>query len=647
LRLLNCANLCQSYECVLCPVRHTEQTLVEPPKVSHKKKTDREREKERQEKELCEELEQRYTQSQEAKGKPIRPREALKRTADNKWVHVSCALWTPEIRFSNAITLDVAEGIPLIPRVRREQHCKLCKTANGACVSCHHCHANFHVACAYKQGYSFGFDVTPVKSSRRDGVNIVTLGPETGTMTAAIWCADHGSSAIKTIVHYLNEQVEDSGKIALQLFAENYKQADLTLTGTARKANYLDEITKSHAPAVQPVPTGGNRRFSTTASVSGNRTARNSSAGLSQPKEENRDSDTRVSTPQKDKPDRRCITCNIDVSPKWWKHVPKIKRVAQPVASASAPVDVHMSNGLNHDILPSKESPMQFDGPQLSNGHAIELPEKVVETNPAPVHGNSLDAILIAYDCNKCHWRLLSEPEDVEEPESEVEARPTTVERTTSPPLQHSVSLWSSGPHMPPQQHPSQHGLPQQQQVQSWRTYPNGLPLSGLPNGAAQSPPPVPLRTGMSGRSPPPTMIEIRHHPYHPPPIGGQHPSYLTGNGSGMPARPAYTSASHAAPLLNLVSGLPNGLSSQHGQPLRSPTHPGPSMHGIHRQSDGSYNGGPPARQSGPYSYMDRSPTQATATPRPSTPRDVPAIPTASRVHGASASPSVHNILND
>lgn len=460
-------------------------------------------------------------------------------------------------------------------------------------------------------------------------------------MTAAIWCAEHGSSAIKTIVHYLNEQVEDSGKIALQLFAENYKQADLTLTGTARKANYLDEITKSHAPAVQPVTTGGNRRVSTAASVTGTRTARNSSAGLSQPKEENRDGDTRLSTPQKDKPDRRCIICNIDVSPKWWKHVPKIKRVVQPVASA--PIDVHVSNGLNHDVLPSRESTMQIDGPQLSNGHAVEPLEKVVETDLAPVHDNSVEAIPITYDCNKCHWRLFSEPEEVKEPEPEVEARPTTVERTTSPPLRHPVNLWGAGPHMPPQQHPSQHGLPQQQQIQSWRTYPNGLP-----NGIAHSPPPVPMRTGTGGRSsPPPTMMDIRHHPYHPLPMAGQHPSYVTGNGSGMPARPAYVSASHPAPLLNLVSGLPNGLPSQHGQPLRSPTHPAPSIHGIHRQSDGPYNGGPPARQSGPYSYMDRSPTQPTAAPRPSTPRDAPAMPTASRVHGASASPSVHNILND
>lgn len=637
----------------MCPVRHTEQTLVEPPKVSHKKKTDREREKERQEKELCEELEQRYTQSQEQKGKPIRPREALKRTADNKWVHVSCALWTPEIRFSNATTLDVAEGIPLIPRARREQICKLCKTAQGACVSCHHCHASFHVACAYKQGYSFGFDITPIKASRRDAINVVTIGAETGVMAAAIWCAEHGSSTVKTIVHYLNETVEDTGKIALQLFAENYKQADLTLTGTARKANYLDEITKSHAPAVQPVTTGTNRRVSLAASATGTRTARNSSAGLAQPKEENRDGETRLSTPQKDKPVRRCANCNCDVSPRWWRHIEKVKPATQPVAPVSA--DVHMSNGLDHDILLSRESPMQIESPPLTNGHAVEASENfagfgtLVPTTVASVQNASVEIVPVTYDCNKCHWKLLKEPEEAVELEPEVEATPPIVERTTSPPRRHPVDhLWGPNPHMPVQQHTSQPDFPPHQHTPSWRNYPNGLPanglVNGLPNGVAHSPPSASMRAGIGGRSPPSSMMESRPQGYHPHPI----PSYITANGSGMPTRPAYAPASHPAPLPNLVSGLPNGLPTQHGQPMRSPTHSGPPIHGLHRQSDSPYNGGPPARQSGPYSYMDRSPTQATTAPQPSTPRDMPAMPAVPRgVHGASASPSVHNILND
>ncbi|TID16526.1 hypothetical protein E6O75_ATG11644 [Venturia nashicola] len=634
-----------SYECVLCPVRYTDQTLVEPPKVSHKKKTDREREKERQEKELCEDLERQYTKSQEQRGKPIRPREALKRTADNKWVHVSCAVWTPEIRFSNPATLEVAEGIPLIPRARREQICKLCKTAQGACVACHHCNANFHIACAYQQGYSFGFDITPVKASRRDAVTTVTVGAETGFMTAAIWCKEHASSTIKTAVHYLNEVVDDSGKTALQLFAENYKQADLTLTGTARKANYLDEITKSHAPAVQPVTNNTNRRVSTAASVTGARTARNSSAGLTQPKEEPRDSDTRLSTPQKDKPIRRCATCDADVSPKWWKHIDKVKPASEPVAPVST--DIPISNGLGHDVLPSRESPVQIDSPSLSNGHPVEsgenfagfgmlVPEPKAVTPSVPVHEVSVDAVPVVYDCNKCHWKLLEGPKEVEQPEPETEATPPIVEHTMSPPRRHQTEhLWGSA-HLPMQQHPLPLEYPPHQHTQNWR-YQNGLPPNGLPNGlsngASHSPPPVPMRTGFGGRSPPPAAVmDHRHYPAVP--------TYVTTNAQGMPPRAAYASASPS-----LVPGLSNGLSSQS---MRSPTLSGSSMHGLHRQSDSPYNGGPPARQSGSYSYMNRSPTQAIAAPRPSAPRDMPPLPAAPRgVHGASASPSVHNILND
>ena len=66
--------------------------MVEPPKASHKKKDDRAREKERLERELAEQLERDYHASQLAKSRPVMPREALKRTTNNNWVHITCAM---------------------------------------------------------------------------------------------------------------------------------------------------------------------------------------------------------------------------------------------------------------------------------------------------------------------------------------------------------------------------------------------------------------------------------------------------------------------------------------------------------------------------------------------------------------------------
>ncbi|KAJ4382862.1 putative PHD type zinc finger protein with BAH domain-containing protein [Didymella sp. IMI 355093] len=222
-----------TYECVLCPHKVTEQEFFEHPKVTHKKKSERDREKERMEKELIDAAKDDYRARQQDKGRPLVPREPLKRTADNNWVHVYCALWHPEVKFSNANRLDMVEGVGA-NTLRYDQTCKLCKTSNGACVSCLQCHANFHVGCAHDRGYTFGFDITPVKATRRDAVPTVTLNGDTGTMVAAIWCKEHTP---KTPVHPITEEVEGSDIVALQLFAREFKQADLTLTGTARKAN--------------------------------------------------------------------------------------------------------------------------------------------------------------------------------------------------------------------------------------------------------------------------------------------------------------------------------------------------------------------------------------------------------------------------
>lgn len=69
----------------------------------------------------------------------MNPREALKRTADNNWVHVTCAVWTPEIKFGSGDALVPAEGVASIPRPRFEEVCCVCWKRSGACVSCHHC----------------------------------------------------------------------------------------------------------------------------------------------------------------------------------------------------------------------------------------------------------------------------------------------------------------------------------------------------------------------------------------------------------------------------------------------------------------------------------------------------------------------------
>ncbi|GAM82708.1 hypothetical protein ANO11243_006920 [Dothideomycetidae sp. 11243] len=307
------------YVCTLCPIEFTPWELWEPPKLTHKKKSDRDKEKERLDKDLLDKAKVEYTKRQTDLNRPVQPREPLKKTDGNNWVHVLCSVWTPEIKFSSAKRFERAEGFSMIPTAKYETMCKLCKNArHGACVSCQQCHANFHVACAFEAGYTFGFDVTPVKGSRKDQVTTVSVGAETGHMTAAIWCLDH---SIKTIVHPMDEVVDEQGTTALQLYVENYKQADQTLTGTARKANLLSQSVRSQAQAAGVIGAGVNRRVSTVSvtTAAAARKARNSIIGGIAPDDVEAASPiTPHESSVSEQPDKKCVKCGVEVSPKWW-----------------------------------------------------------------------------------------------------------------------------------------------------------------------------------------------------------------------------------------------------------------------------------------------------------------------------------------
>jgi hypothetical protein len=289
------------YKCVLCPVETREHDFVEPPRISHKKKTEKERERERVEREAAQKVADYYRKRQEEMHRPVNPREPLKRTADNNWVHVTCATWTPEVKFGAAKALGPSEGIPSIPRARYAEVCKCCKKTDGACVACHHCRAPVHVECAHQNGYLLGFDITPVKGSRRDQFNIVTINGESGVMSAAVWCKDHFPQ--KTIVHRMYDTVDDTGMTVLQLYVQNFKQADLALTGCARKANLITlaaRMVSTTTPA-QPV----NRRASLTLPPL---------APSSQPNGDHHEHSLELMHPG----GKVCLTCGTNTSLRWY-----------------------------------------------------------------------------------------------------------------------------------------------------------------------------------------------------------------------------------------------------------------------------------------------------------------------------------------
>ncbi|KAH8725313.1 hypothetical protein GQ44DRAFT_616332 [Phaeosphaeriaceae sp. PMI808] len=628
-----------TYECVLCPYKNTESDFYEQPKVSHKKKTDRDREKERMEKELIDKAKEEYRLKQQDKGRPLIPREPLKRTADNNWVHVYCALWHPEIKFSSATRFDMVEGIGA-PTLRYDAVCKLCKTTNGACVSCLQCHATVHVGCAHGHGYVFGFDMTPVKASRRDAVPTVTLNGDTGSMVAAVWCKEH---APKVLPHPINEPVGETELIALQLFAREFKQADLTLTGTARKANLVDQSTRI---LPQPASTQTNRRASAiTAHMPTSTRGRHSNAGLIV-KEGS-------SEPTAPKAERKCARCKIEASPRWWK----IDTSAPVSESIPRILDGPLgSNGLEpNGQLAKGQKPAVENGRFINSSVDRTMTDAPPIASPAPKGHLRLDTEVgpvgtDSYLCQKCHWKRKNGTEEEEERERSQSALPEAQQLPlrspavqppfVPPPPPTMGGSWNvpGGPSpLPPNQPPP---LP------AWHngapTPAPGHPPHHVHNGVGH---PLPPHAPPGGHPPP------FHAPY-PPPNG--YPPY-----SGPPMHPQMPAALPPALRASYpppVSGPPpplhpsNGpmiVNGMHSPMPYSPTHP----HGHHssRSTESPFTAPSPVVSQYPALNHGGSVSGQPSTSRDTVMRDAPTVtsaPTERVSTGASASPSLRNLLH-
>ncbi|KAI0923517.1 hypothetical protein AcV5_009037 [Taiwanofungus camphoratus] len=116
---------------------------------------------------------------------------ACKPTEGQAWVHVLCSVFIPEVTFSDANRLRLVEGISTIPQYRWSNKCTLCDLDGGAVIRCGECPAEYHVSCAWKQGHKFGFELQPVKHSRRDTTTMVDFKDDSGCMVPLIICKGH------------------------------------------------------------------------------------------------------------------------------------------------------------------------------------------------------------------------------------------------------------------------------------------------------------------------------------------------------------------------------------------------------------------------------------------------------------------------
>ncbi|KAK2601721.1 putative PHD type zinc finger protein with BAH domain-containing protein [Conoideocrella luteorostrata] len=636
------------YKCVLCPVEFTEQDFIEQPKLTHHKKkmSEKDRERERVEVQQARKAAEYYRKKQEDLNRPVNPREPLKRTADNNWVHVTCAVWTPEVKFGNAKALEPSEGIPSIARAKYDEVCQACNQTGGACISCHQCRIPYHVECARQHGHLLGFDISPVKSSRRDQFNIVTVNGESGTMSAVLWCRDHAPT--KTVAHQMHEVVNEAGVNALQLYVQNYKQADLTLTGTVRKANLMMTAAKMSGMPVVP----GARRTSTTTTTTAAAAAATIPNGTSTHPREGDPVEAAVNARQPGA--KVCITCGIDVTPRWW-----------PIDNSQEKI---LTNGHHGTIGSEAQKFVEQRKFQCHKCKKCPKTPKVLAAGPSPPPATLEPPRQLLTGSSTTAPPPLRSPS--RPTSSDYRAAPLRPEIHTqlhhpphapAPPPPHGPPPISHAPHAQPHTlGAAPHGYPQvppsrqayndwgSQQHRSPPRHMNGAPPPPLHNSG---PPPISSLTALrppSMSGPPPVApVSIPHQHPHGSPIyanvlplsprrmnGPVPPGYVPPYGHAPPPAHAPTPGHGTSPGLNNGALPPRSEAYTHGMHSQRPPYPG----GVHASPPMVRNGLPPP--GGPPAI---APAHETAPPisglghRP--PENRPAS-------GASASPSLRNLLS-
>jgi len=201
-------------------------------------------------------------------------------------------------------------------------------------------------------------------------------------MSAAIWCKEHAPT--KTIVHRMHDLVDETGLNALQLFVQNFKQADLTLTGTVRKATLVNQSTKVINPVSITLPS--NRRTSTTATSNGGTFFNKGSH--SHPRPEEGHGELRADASEDH--EKICVTCSIDVSPRWWPCPARRKPVILP-AETSVPLNGDHTHGSN---------PPMINGHFENGGGHVALAAAALHQDPRkPV------PMVTEFQCHQCHCK--------------------------------------------------------------------------------------------------------------------------------------------------------------------------------------------------------------------------------------------------
>ncbi|KAK4700557.1 hypothetical protein P7C70_g5687, partial [Phenoliferia sp. Uapishka_3] len=187
---------------------------------------------------------------------PLSALDIFKPTEGRNSVHLICAVWHPEIRFSEGPKV-LAEALPTIPSKRRLQTCTLCHVNDvGACIKCEDCNKYFHAACAWTAGCRFAFEIHPLRKKRAKDVIAVKFKDEDGDIAAGVWCSDHQFSHLDRITYDITTVDPRSKLTALQTYiAANQPAIASDTFPVLRRARRLDALVESVLkPSIEEAP---------------------------------------------------------------------------------------------------------------------------------------------------------------------------------------------------------------------------------------------------------------------------------------------------------------------------------------------------------------------------------------------------------
>ncbi|XP_041752690.2 bromodomain-containing protein 1-like isoform X2 [Coregonus clupeaformis] len=174
---------------------------------------------------------------------------AVKKTDDDRWGHVVCALWVPEVGFSNTVFIEPIDGVGNIPSARWKLTCYLCKEKGvGACIQCHkaNCYTAFHVSCAQKAGLFMKME--PIKE-------VTETGEPTFSVKKTAYCGAHtpNSSVKRPLTIY--EDAKPQNGLCSPLKGENTRGANALAKGRKRKRKKVapeEEVPPVSVPSFPP-----------------------------------------------------------------------------------------------------------------------------------------------------------------------------------------------------------------------------------------------------------------------------------------------------------------------------------------------------------------------------------------------------------